>query len=574
MAQKTYPIINNFSRGELSSRVEGRVDLPGYYQGAKVMENCIMVSQGGAEKRPGTIYIGETKDADKQSRLIPFEINDTNIYLIEFGDLYIRIWKDDVLLAGIYGGPAFFTTPYLEAELFEVQYAQTEGAMYFVHTGHDVTKLAFDGTTWTYTDPVVFTASPWSATGEYPGTITLTNQRLAFAGSLSEPQTFWFSQVGSIEDMTQGVNDADGFQFTMAGIRSQIIRWIVDKGVLLVGTSIGEWLVSGGGAGVTPTNILVNQQSAYGNTPIRAVIVSDAVLFVQRGNRKVREFVYSNDDQSYQAPDLTFFADHITESGIVEYDYQQSPDSIVWMVRNDGVLLGQTYDRITGTAGWHRHITDGVVESVAVISGIGTEDSVYISVKRTINSSDIRYIEKFDQRLVEDQEDVIRCDSAGIKTGSDITVNDQLAHLEGETVSILGDGAVYPDEVVSGGQIEISTPVSKIIAGLPYTMKLKPESIEIPGAATLGSKRRISGVLIKVYKTLGLKVGPDEDNLETVRFRSPATPLGIVEELFTGDLEQNINSDSETAASIMMVSDQPLPCTILALVADTAYSRV
>ena len=134
MAQKQYPIINNFSRGELSSRIEGRVDTPGYYQGCKIMQNCIMVAQGGAEKRPGTVYLGEAYGDN--ARLIPFEVNDNEIYQIEIGHLYIKIWdvKNKVLLTNIDNeSNDTIVTEFDGEDIADIQVAQTENKLFFAH---------------------------------------------------------------------------------------------------------------------------------------------------------------------------------------------------------------------------------------------------------------------------------------------------------------------------------------------------------------------------------------------------------------------------------------------------------
>ena len=82
-------------------------------------------------------------------------------------------------------------------------------------------------------------------------------------------------------------------------------------------------------------------------------------MFVQRASRKVRELVYNFDSDSYQAPDLTVLAEHITDSGITEMAFQQEPDNIVWCVLTDGRFVGMTYRREEQVVGWHEHIIGG-----------------------------------------------------------------------------------------------------------------------------------------------------------------------------------------------------------------------
>jgi hypothetical protein len=90
-------IITNFRAGEISPRLEGRIDLQKYNEAVKEIENMIVFPQGGITRRPGTYYAGTTKDGG-QVRLINFEFSDTQAYVLEFGNNYIRIFKDGGLV--------------------------------------------------------------------------------------------------------------------------------------------------------------------------------------------------------------------------------------------------------------------------------------------------------------------------------------------------------------------------------------------------------------------------------------------------------------------------------------------
>lgn len=90
-------IVTNFQAGELSPRLEGRIDLQKYNSGAQKLENMLVFPQGGITRRPGTKYAGASKDGGKV-RLIPFEFSDEQAYVLEFGANYIRYYKDDGIL--------------------------------------------------------------------------------------------------------------------------------------------------------------------------------------------------------------------------------------------------------------------------------------------------------------------------------------------------------------------------------------------------------------------------------------------------------------------------------------------
>jgi len=422
----------------------------------------------------------------------------------------------------------------------------------------------------------------------------------------------------------------------------------------MIGTTDSEWLILGGENGITPTNVRVLRQSSYGSEYKQATFVADTLLFFQKGGRKLREYTYSNDNKAYLANDLTFFADHITETGIRDIAYQLNPDSILWAVRNDGYLIGLTYNRVTQIFGWHKHQTKGFFESVATIEGSGDEDELWVVVKREINGSTYRSIEYFNPRSLPGQSDVVFSDmsetisigntfnianitdgttikitytgivdfatddyvkinftgielidrtvfqvkalhtgsktfelySGGVPVGG--TFDDTeigtvkkvsktitgLTHLIGETVSILGDGAVFPLQEVSGtGTLTLNSYVNKVVAGLPYAMEIIPESVEIPGNVTLGAKRRISRVFFRLYKTLGGFVGAGYDTLQEIRYRETDVPFGSPPALYTGIKDLPINDSSGEEQSVVLYHDQPLPFTVLAIVFDITYSR-
>ena len=85
-------------------------------------------------------FIAEVKDSAKKVRLIPFEFSTTQTYILEFGDQYMRVYKDKgQVLSG--GSPFEISTPYLEAELFDIKFAQSADVLYLCHPNHDVRKL-------------------------------------------------------------------------------------------------------------------------------------------------------------------------------------------------------------------------------------------------------------------------------------------------------------------------------------------------------------------------------------------------------------------------------------------------
>ena len=87
--------LTNFTGGELSPRLDGRNDLGKYPHGCKTLENFVVFPHGSAARRSGTQFVAEVKDSSAKTRLIPFEFSTTQTYMLEFGNQYIRFYKDD-----------------------------------------------------------------------------------------------------------------------------------------------------------------------------------------------------------------------------------------------------------------------------------------------------------------------------------------------------------------------------------------------------------------------------------------------------------------------------------------------
>lgn len=244
----------------------------------------------------------------------------------------------------------------------------------------------------------------------HPRAVALHEQRLVFGGTAAEPNTLWCSSIDDFENYELGANADDAITFTLAASEANRVNWLYSQADLLVGTSGDEWTIGSADTAqsLSATNVQAQRQSSYGSKYMKAALVNDVLLFVQRNGRKVRELVYELNKDGWIAPDLTLLAEHITKTEIVDLAYQQQPDAILWCVRGDGQLLGMTYERDQKVVGWHRHVTDGTIESVATIYGISTEDEVWVAVNRVVDGAVKRSIERFNLqwREVVDNEDV------------------------------------------------------------------------------------------------------------------------------------------------------------------------
>jgi hypothetical protein len=258
----------------------------------------------------------------------------------------------------------------------------------------------------------------FGSVNDYPGVVGYYQQRLGFANTINQPQTVEFSRVGATADFSVStpVQENDAVQFTIAGRQVQEVRALVDNGKLIIHTSGGEYVANGNQAGqITPTAISLAQQGSAGSEFIQPAVIGSTDLFVQARGTIIRDLRFSIQTTSYNGKDLTIFAPALfAKSNIVDMDWQQIHNSILWVVLDTGVLLGLTYIPEQEIWGWHRHLTgDGdKIENVVVVPE-GEQDVVYLCVKRTINGTTKRYIEHFAKREFNDITlDAIFTDSA------------------------------------------------------------------------------------------------------------------------------------------------------------------
>jgi len=808
---RTTLALTSFVSGELGSKLDGRTDFDKYRTGCKTLENFLVHPQGAATRRVGTQFISEVKTSANKTRLIPFEFSTTQTYILEFGNQYIRFYKDKGQILS--GGSAYeIASPYLTAELFEIKFAQSADVLYICHPNHAVRKLSRTGhTSWTL-EELLFTYGPflddntetttlsssaisgnsvtitasaitginnntgfqttdvgrlvsigyglgyaeitartsttvvtadiletlapkvnpsklskeisasdttivvdkiddYAATGTiriddelitytgkdaatrsftgctrgtssttavthrtlafvysteniattkwklgafsdfsgHPACVSFFEQRLVFAGTNTEPQTIYFSKSGDYENFATGTLADDAMIYTIASNQVNRVRYLKAQRTLIIGTTGGEFTVTADGtdAAVTPTNLTIKKQSSFGTADVDALPVGNAVIFLQKAKRKFRELAYNFDSDGYVAPDLTILNDAVTDSGINEFTYQQEPSSILWAVRDDGILIGLTYQRSENVVAWHKHKLGGsfgtnqfgIVESIASISGTLDEDELWVIVKRTINGSTKRYIECFSDfdfdetnstdfkfldsfltysgpsttlngTISSSATSIVLTDASSFTATGTILIDNErisytgkstntltgctrgfnstaaathttgatvkqvvnsfsgLSHLEAQSVGILADGSTHANKTVSSGAITLDRYVNKAAVGLNYSSVL--QTMRIEGGAeegtSQGKTKRISKVVLRLFETVGVKVGPDLNNLETIPFRSSSDPMDTpVSTFLAGDKEIEFRDDYNTDGFIFVKQEQALPCSVLAI---------
>jgi len=416
---------------------------------------------------------------------------------------------------------------------------------------------------------------PFAGVDNKPSTVTYYQQRQVFANTNNEPQATFTTQVNNFNSLrtSNPARDDDAVTFTIAAQQVNEIRHLLPLDSLILLTSGGEWIMTEGQDRVlTPSTIGVRIQSYNGCSIVPPVVINSTALFLQEKGARLRDLGYEFSSDKYTGNDLSLMAEHLFEDKqITAMAYAAEPYSIVWCVRDDGVLLGLTYQREHQVWGWHQHSTQGEFESVASINE-DDRDAVYVIVKRNVNGSDVRYVERLEKRESKIAANCFYVDSGLTYEGVPATVITGLDHLEGETVSILTDGYTIPDKVVASGQITLERAASKVHVGLSYTPVIQTLDIDTPSPSqTIKAQSvSVSKVTIEVEGSRGGFIGPRQDD------GSPA-PMSEIKPRFDGDnydpialktykQEVFIQPQWSKGGGLRIEQRSPLPMTILSVI--------
>jgi hypothetical protein len=422
----------------------------------------------------------------------------------------------------------------------------------------------------------------WSDTLGWPQSVCLYEGRLYFGGTAEFPQDIWGSAVNSFSDFFTGPNPEDAVRFSIVdsagNITLNVLNWLMPAENMLTGTSHGEYRLIGSGddpiTAVTPPRARI--QSSYGSDgEVMPIKVDQALLFPHRKGSKLREITLDPVSTTrYQTRDLTILADHLLrKQRLLELAYSSEPLSTVWGVRADGVMLALTYDAREEIAGWWRFVTAGDVESVGVIPHpTQNRSQVWLVVNRTAG----RFLEVLDEEALmvfnqtkyaaaNDDDpghwEGLTVDAGVVYNGVSTSTITGLNHLNGQTVDIVGDGAVFPQQVVSGNQVTLSLPVTSAFVGLHYEADGETLPPEVAQGTISRATKRWTDVMVMLDETIGLEVQGTEVDI----CRTPPQPMDHGGAPFTGDTFVDTYG-WDTNLTITFAQRQPLPATVLALV--------
>lgn len=413
--------------------------------------------------------------------------------------------------------------------------------------------------------------------GNYPTAVTYHEQRRWFGGTLNKLQSIFATRSATDSNLTSSLPSRadDALQFRIAAAQQNAVRHLVSLSDLLALTVGGEFRIfsDGSASAITPTSLTIKPQAYCGANNVQPVVTSGSALYVQAQGSRIREIAYEpSGTGAYRTIDISMMAPHLFNGyTIAQLAYSRAPDQILWAVRSDGVLLGMTYVPDQQVFGWHRHVTDGFVESVAVVPE-NNADVLYMVVRRAVNGRSVRYIEVLSTRLFDSLAKCFYVDSGLTYSGAPTTSINGLWHLEGKTVQILADGAVVAPQAVVNGSIALPVAASIVNVGVGYTSDLQALPLDVEGAeaAGMGTMKNISKVHLRVAQSSLVSAGPSFDKLTAYPSRLVSDPYGSPPALRNNELPFVVAPSWSSDAAICVRTSDPTPLTIVSMTLEVA----
>ncbi len=409
--------------------------------------------------------------------------------------------------------------------------------------------------------------------------------RLWLASSASYPENVWGSDAENYQRFSPSPDDgpsagnipeatpANCITLVASDDQAAIVRWLSPIRPLMAGCSSGEQAIKASNLdeSLGPDNATISSASSVGAANILPARVDSVGLFLDRTRRRLHELSYTLQADNVVAVDLSLYAEHIGQvSPFRRIAWQRNPWRVLWACRDDGALVGFTYEREQQVIAWHRHPLGGinaVVVDVAVIPGDG-QDEVYCVVERTINGGTRRFLEYMvNDRWASsatDREDWFYVDSGLTYDSTPVSSLSGLDHLEGQTVTILADGAAHATKTVTAGTITLDRSASVVQVGLGYSSILETNNLEVgnPQGSAVGRPKTLHSANVQLFDSLGGKVGPASDKLETLLYRTPSDVMDSAPPLFTGSKKVEWPGGWQREKRIYFIQDQPLPMNL------------
>jgi hypothetical protein len=342
----------------------------------------------------------------------------------------------------------------------------------------------------------------WSSTRGWPRSVTFHEGRLYFGGSKQRPSTIWGSRVSDFFNFDKGesLDDAAVEATLDTGTFNAIVDIYSGRHLQIFTTGAEFYVPQTLDTPITPTNLIVKQQTAFGaKAGLRLQNVDGSTLFIQRQGKAIQEFIFSDAVQAYTSSKISLLSSHLLrtpeEMAVRVATSTDEGDRLMLVNGDDGSIACYTLLRSQNVIAPSEWTTDGEFINIGV-----DVDDIYVVVKRNVNTADVYYVEIFDADVLLD------CSIVG---GAAASVN--MTHLEGETIKIIRDGIIEPDQTVPASPFTVTFATAASTShqvGLNFTPEVKTLPVEpnLPSGSLKGFKKRIFEVNAELFETQSLTI--------------------------------------------------------------------
>jgi hypothetical protein len=431
----------------------------------------------------------------------------------------------------------------------------------------------------------VWAEGSWSPRRGYPRIVVLHQDRLIAYSTPAQPSTYWGSQTDDFENMLAGSKATDGFsrQVNVGDGVSEIL-WALSSSLgLVLGTTGPEVItrsLSNSGY-LKPDDIQDIPASSEGSAAVRPKIL-DKPVFVTADGLQICKLTYdtsSTDQYAYQADDLTIFADHITQSGVLGLAWQRNPYRLLWAYRTDGTLIALTDQHQQQVMGWHRHpMQMGKVKSMAAVpSPSGIRQDLWLKVERALPAGTKTYIEclrPFFEKTAPDAVGKLYAidgwfvDCGILYNGAPITqINAGLADFEGMSLAVFADGQSHGQRLVTGGVLTLDRAASKVLVGIPMDARVRTLVYDraMDGGANSGRKQRTPEPTALVRNSAVFSASALWNGTKEPMKPTGGQKMNMPAELYSGVAKAGVPADWDQGGVVEIISDGPFPLTVQAI---------
>lgn len=429
----------------------------------------------------------------------------------------------------------------------------------------------------------------WSDNAGWPTAVRFHEGRLWWSGQ----NGIW----GSISDAFNSFDetypgDAGPINRTVGSGPVDTVNFLLSLNALVVGAQGAEYtaLPPSLTDPLTPTVFNLKSSSSQGSGNVDGIKIDLSGYFVNRTAAKIYDLSFDIRTYSYVSSCLMQLCPEIALAGIVRMDVQRQPDTRIHLVLADGTALIGVVDKLEDVLAWVPITTQGLILDVCVLPALpgNLDDQVYYAVQRTINGTNVFYLEKVAQELQCRGSDALcmLADSYVTYSGSPTTTI-YCPTLASQQVVVWADGQdIGTDDSVTPWQQIYTVPVngtltlgaaySNVVVGLPYTAQFQSAKLGLQTQDGSPLNRRKAGskiglVLADVHPK-GLQFGPDFDTLDDMPGIEEGAPVGTG---VRADYEEDMITFPKTWAAdvrVCLQAQAPRPVTVMAVAMDLSQS--